>query len=254
MPIMSVVHKSLWQTPLTWVKAWSGAILVHGVLAWGVVSYTQNITTPPKPISNFEIIELPSSSMAKNQEEAPEDVATKEPEPEPEPKPEPEPEPEPIPKAEPVVKTKQEPKPLPKLKPIPKPKPKPKAKLDPKPKPRPTPKPMTASFKDQNETAVATATAYAPPSQHAVYIKNPKPAYPTMARKRGMEGKVILRVAVHANGTVKAVTIETSTGYALLDRAARMAVLRWRFAPAKRGGVAVDGEVLVPFEFRLTSG
>ncbi|PHS79645.1 MAG: hypothetical protein COB59_00955 [Rhodospirillaceae bacterium] len=69
-----------------------------------------------------------------------------------------------------------------------------------------------------------------------------------------MEGRVILRVFVRADGGVKSVVTDTSSGYGLLDRAARVAVLRWRFAPATRGGKVVDGEVLIPFDFRLTSG
>ncbi len=80
---------------------------------------------------------------------------------------------------------------------------------------------------------------------------NPKPAYPELARQRGQEGTVVLLVDVGADGTAAAVTVRQSSGFTLLDRAAQIAVQRWRFKPARLAGVSVPGRVEVPVAFRL---
>ncbi len=64
----------------------------------------------------------------------------------------------------------------------------------------------------------------------------------------GAEGTVSLRALVLAGGTVGDVTVESSSGSAVLDRAAVEAVLRWRFAPATRDGVPIDA--FVTFKIR----
>ena len=217
------------------------AVTLHGAVAAGLWVANVAQTQAPKILNSFEVVELPSSAAV---------VEPPEPTPEPEPKVTPEPEPEP----EKVVASipTPEPAPLPPAKP--KPKPKPEQKPKPKPTPIPVAKPKPKAALVRQAEAQAPAPAYVAPSQHAAYLDNPKPSYPSMARKRGMEGRVVLRVRVGSDGTVKSVQVEQSTGYALLDRAARTAVLRWRFAPATRGNTAVEGEVLVPFDFRLTVG
>ena len=219
------------------------AVTLHGAVAAGLWVAGGTQTNAPKILNSFEVVELPSSAAV---------VEPLKSEPEPEPEPRPEPIPEPEVQAEPVPISKAEPTPAPPPKPKPEPKPKPKPVVKAKPKPAPKPVPKAALV--QQAEAQAPAPAYVAPSQHAAYLNNPKPAYPTMARKRGMEGRVVLRVHVARDGTVKSVQVEHSTGYALLDRAARTAVLRWRFAPATRANTPVEGEVLVPFDFRLTQG
>ena len=85
----------------------------------------------------------------------------------------------------------------------------------------------------------------------ADYLHNPKPLYPPMSRRLGEEGKVLLKVRVTAQGTAEQVDIQTGSGYARLDAAARDAVLRWRFVPARRGDEAVAASVIVPITFAL---
>lgn len=85
----------------------------------------------------------------------------------------------------------------------------------------------------------------------ADYLQNPKPVYPPMSRRLGEEGKVVLRVRVSAQGTPLSVEIRQSSGHTRLDEAARAAVERWRFVPAKQGGEAVEASVLVPLTFTL---
>jgi protein TonB len=83
----------------------------------------------------------------------------------------------------------------------------------------------------------------------ADYLSNPKPVYPSASRRLGEEGKVVLRVHVGADGLPLAVHIKRSCGFRRLDTAARRAVERWRFVPARRGDEAIDAWVAVPIVF-----
>jgi protein TonB len=80
---------------------------------------------------------------------------------------------------------------------------------------------------------------------------NPHPRYPTLARSRGHEGRVLIRVSVLGNGRVGSARIASSSGHGILDRAALKAVKRWRFRPALRAGKPVAATVTVPVVFRL---
>ena len=83
------------------------------------------------------------------------------------------------------------------------------------------------------------------------YGSNPPPPYPATARRRGWEGKVLLRVEVSARGDVLHVAVEQSSGYETLDEAARQGAFRWRFRPAMRDGHPIPGEVRIPVHFKL---
>ena len=85
----------------------------------------------------------------------------------------------------------------------------------------------------------------------ADYLQNPKPIYPTLSRRLGEEGKVVLRVRVTAQGSALNVEIKQSSGHPRLDEAARAAVEQWRFVPARQGGEAIESTVLVPLHFAL---
>ena len=80
---------------------------------------------------------------------------------------------------------------------------------------------------------------------------NPLPDYPFVARRKGLEGKVVLRVAVLPSGAPASVTVETSSKHGILDRAALKTVERWRFIPATRFGQPVEAVVRVPVTFKL---
>lgn len=69
--------------------------------------------------------------------------------------------------------------------------------------------------------------------------------YPREAIERGLEGRVVLLLALDESGRVATVDVASSSGHALLDAAARTAALRiGRLAGGKR-------QVLLPVEFRL---
>lgn len=61
----------------------------------------------------------------------------------------------------------------------------------------------------------------------------------------------MLRVFVDTEGRAGQIEIETGSGFARLDRAAREAVGRWKFVPARRGSETVGAWVLVPVVFSL---
>ncbi|NKN31663.1 energy transducer TonB [Marichromatium bheemlicum] len=103
--------------------------------------------------------------------------------------------------------------------------------------------------------AARTHTAQAGKNRPARALAgNPPPRYPRLARRRGLEGQVLIRVAVGADGRVGATTVIESSGHRLLDDAALRAVARWRFAPAWQAGRAVAAQLTVPVIFRLEPG
>lgn len=87
----------------------------------------------------------------------------------------------------------------------------------------------------------------------ANYLHNPKPVYPRISRTMHEEGRVMLRVQVSADGKALQVEINKSSGFPRLDRAARDAVTRWQFVPARQGQENVTSWVIVPINFNLES-
>jgi protein TonB len=96
-------------------------------------------------------------------------------------------------------------------------------------------------------TAAPDAPADALPSPVA---GNPAPAYPATARRAGVEGQVVVRARVTAEGTVHEVQLRRGA-HPLLDEAALDAVERWRFTPALRDGRPVAVWANVPIRFYL---
>lgn len=89
------------------------------------------------------------------------------------------------------------------------------------------------------------------PKFGVAYLNNPAPEYPGMAKRAGEEGRVLLKVLVSAEGEAETVSLEKSSGSERLDNAARDAVSRWRFVPARKGGQALSAYVIVPIKFSL---
>jgi protein TonB len=79
----------------------------------------------------------------------------------------------------------------------------------------------------------------------------PAPAYPQLARQRGLEGVAMLLLQVGADGRVLQAKLLESSGHAILDDAALAAARGWRLTPASADGVAVAGALRVPLRFRL---
>ena len=87
---------------------------------------------------------------------------------------------------------------------------------------------------------------YAPPGSG-----NALPKYPRLARRRGLEGRLMLRVFVSPEGKTENIKVIKTSGHLLLDQAAQNAVKLWKFEPAPRAGVPVSGFVNVPVIFKF---
>lgn len=81
-------------------------------------------------------------------------------------------------------------------------------------------------------------------------VREVKPEYTDEARRRNVEGDVVLEIVVRRDGSVGDVKVMQGLG-AGLDRRAVDAVKQWRFSPAKRFGTPVDVMVEVAVEFKL---
>jgi protein TonB len=117
-----------------------------------------------------------------------------------------------------------------------------------------TPRPSTPSMQTSKPRApsppAAVARAAGDRSTPVVHRNSP-PRYPEFARRKGWEGRVVVRVTVEPSGRVSGVRIRTGSGFGVLDQAALQSVRSWRFDPKVMGGVAVQGVVDVPVNFSL---
>lgn len=100
-------------------------------------------------------------------------------------------------------------------------------------------------------TSRGSNSPIAPPQFGVAYLNNPKPIYPSFAKRTGMQGTVILKVLVSREGMTLKVTIVQSSGHDILDKSAVDAVKQWRFVPARAGDTPVEEWVQVPVAFRL---
>jgi periplasmic protein TonB len=104
--------------------------------------------------------------------------------------------------------------------------------------------------------APATAPPAAParvelPTSDAAYLQNPKPPYPSISKRLGEQGKVVVRVFIGADGIPQQAEVRQSSGYERLDEAAKATAMKWRYVPGKRGGVPEAMWVNVPINFVL---
>ena len=98
--------------------------------------------------------------------------------------------------------------------------------------------------------------AFAPVDEESVAelpekLSMPDVAYPEMARRLGVEGKVRLRLGIDRRGNVKSVRVLQKVGYGM-DEAAESAAWHSRWKPAKQeNGQAVDVVIHYNFVFQL---
>jgi TonB family protein len=81
-------------------------------------------------------------------------------------------------------------------------------------------------------------------------VREVRASYTDQARRRAVEGDVVLEIVVRADGSVGDVRTKRGLG-AGLDQKAIEAVRQWRFRPARRHGAPVDVVVEVAVEFKL---
>ncbi len=199
------------------------------------------VGTPPAEVRLIEVSLLPPAPLP-------------EPEPAGEPleSPPPVPEPEPPAPPEPVTQSTAAPKPPP-ARPS-KVVPKRAVKAGPRGKPvaEAARRPGTASGTKAETLGPAPAAPRPTAPRHDVaYLNNPPPRYPAAARRRGLEGRVLVHALVSAAGACARAEVRRSSGHPVLDEAALRAVRGWRFVPATREGRAVEAGVEIPIVFRL---
>lgn len=78
----------------------------------------------------------------------------------------------------------------------------------------------------------------------------PKPKYPSVARRRGVEGSVIFDLSVANDGRVTRAIIIQSSGSSALDRSALKTIQTWRFPASKFNSLSTYKQKI---EFRLNS-
>jgi periplasmic protein TonB len=78
-----------------------------------------------------------------------------------------------------------------------------------------------------------------------------RPRYPEAARQAGVEGTVLVKAYILADGSVREALVARSAGNSALDGAALRTIRESRFTPAQRGGRPVPVWVEVPIDFRL---
>lgn len=206
-----------------WLTAVILVALAHAG-AWYGLSQLRDDIVPPRPLKVIEVALLTPP--------APPRIAEKPPEPpRPEPRPKMQPREKPVPRpllaAQAVAEREME-----------------QAAEPPPPAPTP-PAPVAEPPRTAPEPVVEA------PRFNAAYLNNPPPAYPLAARRRGMEGRVLVRAEVQADGSCNRVELKKTSGHDLLDQAALEAVKKWRFVPARKGGQAVTAWVEVPITFNL---
>ena len=89
------------------------------------------------------------------------------------------------------------------------------------------------------------------PSSDAAYLQNPAPVYPSISRRLGEQGKVVIRVLIGLDGTAQQAQVQQSSGFSRLDQAALSTVGHWRYVPGKRAGVPEAMWFNVPINFVL---
>lgn len=145
----------------------------------------------------------------------------------------------------------------PKPKPISKPKPVPVKKKIVKQKPieKPQDKVIEQTQPEiiEEETDTASASTFIEADSKPFALENPKPVYPSSARRRGMQGVVLLQVNVSIEGKVTAIHVMRSSGFRVLDVAATNSVKHWRFMPARKGDTEVASTVQIPIRFILNN-
>lgn len=172
--------------------------------------------------------------------------------------------PAPVPQkvVKPVVK-KPAPKPVPKAPPRPTPMAKPVTQTQPLVAPAAPSSTASPNSQSASSTSSKSATAKtgqtgtgggsSAPIARDARLNNPEPPYPQESRRRGEEGRVVLKVRVTKEGTAESVEVEHSSGFRRLDMIARKTVSRWRFIPARQNNVAVADWAGVTIIFKLGS-
>jgi TonB family protein len=84
-------------------------------------------------------------------------------------------------------------------------------------------------------------------------VSLPKPVYPEQAKNDGIQGDILTKVLVGADGTIEKALIQESSSFEILDNAALEAVQAAEFKPARHEDKPVRVWVMIPIRFTLTN-
>ena len=109
-----------------------------------------------------------------------------------------------------------------------------------------------ANAEDKKETPLKTYTVGTPDEMPKCDLDQLQKnvVYPEKARKNGIEGKVVVRALIGVNGKVLKANV-VSTDSKLLNNAAKKAVKKTEFVPAKKNGKNIKAWVTIPIVFKL---
>ena len=119
--------------------------------------------------------------------------------------------------------------------------------------PAPPPAAQASAPAGQSRPAPPAALAEVLSLQPSFRQPPQQPHYPSQARRRNQQGRVLLEVRLDERGAQRSLRVLRSSGVASLDRAAVEAVARWRFNPETSNGRAVPSRVQIPIQFALTA-
>ncbi len=117
-------------------------------------------------------------------------------------------------------------------------------------------KPRTAAVRQtaaQPQTPELKSGAYAlgEVDKRPSLVRRIDPVYPFKARRRNIEGQVMLEFLVNPDGRVEEITVVSAAPQGVFEESAKDAVRKWRFSPGEIRGQAVTTRIRVPIRFRL---
>ncbi len=129
------------------------------------------------------------------------------------------------------------------------------------PRPAPTPQPA-APRRPAPAASSRTPEPARPPARRGPYaagevdqppsvMNHQRPAYPYMARRRGVQGVVRVRFLVDREGRVRNLEILEADPPGVFEDAVREAIPAWRFRPGRQDGRTVETLVELPIRFEL---
>ena len=111
--------------------------------------------------------------------------------------------------------------------------------------------PVAPAAKPAAGGETAAAGSAAGQTSEAVLVKGVAPSYPPSALRARQSGWVVVAFTIEPNGRTSNVHVTDAHPRRVFDRAAMEAVLRYRFTPAMKDGVAVASERQQKIEFNL---
>ena len=87
-------------------------------------------------------------------------------------------------------------------------------------------------------------------SRSVEILSKPRPAYTEEARRRRIEGEVLLEILFAASGQLRVLRTVRGLGHGL-DESAISAAEAIRYRPAERAGIAADSTTIVHIVFQL---